>query len=126
VRISVKLLICDDERVLRMLVHAALAPRGYAITEARSGEESIDLARREHPDLIVLDMMMPGRSGLEVLGELRRDPDFVRTPVLMLSARTQAGDMEAAVRAGADRFMAKPFSPLELATVVDEMLASRK
>jgi DNA-binding response OmpR family regulator len=108
-----------------MLVRAALAPRGYVITEARSGEESIDLARRERPDLIVLDMMMPGRSGLEVLGALRRDPELVATPVLMLSARTQTGDMEAAVRAGADRFLAKPFSPVELVSIVREMLERR-
>ena len=70
-------------------------------------------------------MMMPGRSGLDVLAELRRDPVLVTTPVLMLSARTQAGDREAAARAGADRFLAKPFSPSELASIVDELLESR-
>jgi DNA-binding response OmpR family regulator len=108
-----------------MLVRAALEPHGYDITEARSGEESIDLARLELPDLIVLDMMMPGRSGLDVLVELRADPDLAVTPVLMLSARTQSGDIEAAARAGADRFLAKPFSPRELVSIVGEMLESR-
>ena len=120
--IPVKLLVCDDERVLRVLIRAALEPRGYSIVEAENGVESVDRARRERPDLIVLDMMMPGRSGLDVLAELRRDPHLVTTPVLMLSARTQAGDRAAAARAGADRFLAKPFSPSELASIVDELL----
>ena len=70
-------------------------------------------------------MMMPDRSGLDVLAELRRDPDLATTPVLMLSARTQTGDREAAAHAGADRFLAKPFSPSELDSIVDELLGSR-
>lgn len=71
-------------------------------------------------------MMMPGRSGLDVLAELRRDPELATTPVLMLSARTQAADREAAARAGADRFLTKPFSPLELSAIVGELLEGRR
>jgi DNA-binding response OmpR family regulator len=69
----------------------------------------------------VLDMMMPGRSGLDVLSELRADPTLAGTPVLMLTARTQAADREAIVAAGADRFLAKPFSPAELEALVAEL-----
>ncbi len=115
-------LICDDEDVLRALVRATLDGDGYQLVEARDGDESLELAKRLRPDLILLDMMMPGRSGLEILGELRDDPVFRTTPVLMLTARTQSSDREAAARLGADRFLAKPFSPRELVSVVDELL----
>lgn len=114
-------LVCDDEEVLRVLIAAALG-NDYELVEARDGDEVLARARAERPDLIILDMMMPGRSGLDVLPELRSDPDLGPTPVVMLTARTQAADREAAAVAGADRFLAKPFSPLELSRVVAELL----
>lgn len=117
-----KVLICDNEDVLRALVRAALDRSGYEIVEARDGDESVELARRLQPDLIVLDMMMPGRNGVEVLEELRREPRLHETPVVMLTARAQAADREAASRAGTDYFLAKPFSPKELASVVEGLL----
>lgn len=115
-------LVCDNEEVLRSLVRASLEGNGYALVEARDGDEALERARRVQPDLILLDMMMPGRSGLEVLEELRRDPALERIPVVMLTARAQLADKEAAERAGADRFLAKPFSPLKLACIVRELL----
>jgi CheY-like chemotaxis protein len=120
-----KVLVCDNEEVLRTLVRAALAPCGYDVTEAHDGDESVELARRLEPDLIVLDMMMPGRSGLEVLEELRGDERFAETPVVMLTARAQEADRASAATAGADRFLSKPFSPTELAAVVDDLLGRR-
>lgn len=119
-----KVLVCDDEFVLRTLIKAALEPRGFAIVEAADGDEAIELVRLERPDVVVLDLMMPGRSGLDVLTELRSDAELSSTRVLMLSARTQLADREAAASAGADRFLAKPFSPLELASVIDELVES--
>ena len=115
-------LVCDNEEPLRALVAAALAPAGYRIVEARDGEETLRLARRERPDLIVLDMMMPALSGVEVLGELRGDTELADTRVIVLTARAQASDRAAALRAGADDFLTKPFSPSALARVVDDML----
>ena len=115
-------LVCDNEEPLRALVTAALAPAEYRIVEARDGEETLRLARTERPDLILLDMMMPALSGVEVLRELRADADLSRTPVIILTARAQASDRAAAARAGADEFVTKPFSPRHLARVVDEML----
>jgi DNA-binding response OmpR family regulator len=103
-------------------VTAALAPAEYRIVEAHDGEETLRLARTERPDLILLDMMMPALSGVEVLRELRADADRSRTPVIILTARAQASDRAAAARAGADEFVTKPFSPRHLARVVDEML----
>jgi CheY-like chemotaxis protein len=115
-------LLCDDEEVLRQLVRATLDNGEYSIVEATDGDESLELARRLRPDVIVLDMMMPGRSGLEVLQELRGDPNLGSTPVIMLTARARQADREAAAAAGADRYLAKPFSPLELISLVEELL----
>lgn len=119
-----KVLVCDDEEVLRSLVRASLNGNGYDIREAHGADEALALARAERPDLILLDLTLPGRSGLDALAELRADPELAHTKVVMLTASTQAADREAAGRAGADRFLTKPFSPLELATVVGELLDS--
>jgi CheY-like chemotaxis protein len=116
------ILVCDNEEVLRGLVRASLDGNGYTLVEARDGNEAVEQARLVQPDLILLDMMMPGQSGLEVLAEVRRDPKLRGIPVLMLTARAQVTDREAAELAGADRFLAKPFSPLELDSVVKELL----
>jgi CheY-like chemotaxis protein len=117
-----KILICDDEEVLRALVRATLDDGSFEVLEAEDGDESVALARSEKPDVILLDMMMPGRSGLEVLELLRGDPELAQTPVVMLTARTRVSDQEAALAAGADRYLAKPFSPLELISIIEELL----
>lgn len=119
---SARVLICDNEEPLRALVRATLEPRGYELFEARDGDESLRVAREARPDLIVLDMMMPGKTGLEVLQEVRSDPELAAVPIVMLTARAQLADAEAAVEAGADRFVTKPFSPLELDAVVAALL----
>jgi CheY-like chemotaxis protein len=116
------ILVCDNEEILRGLVRASLDGNGYTLVEARDGDEAVEQARLVQPDLILLDMMMPGQSGLEVLAELRRDPELRGIPVIMLTARAQVTDRDAAHLAGADRFLAKPFSPLELDSVVKELL----
>jgi DNA-binding response OmpR family regulator len=120
-----RVLVCDDEPVLRALVRASLE-RDYEILEARDGTAALRLARDRQPDLIVLDMMMPGKSGLDVLAELRTEPRLTRTPVVMLTARAQVADREAAADAGADRYLAKPFSPAELVAAIAELLGSSR
>jgi CheY-like chemotaxis protein len=120
-----KVLICDDENALRALVRGALSIGDYELAEARDGDESVEIAMEFEPDLIVLDVMMPGRTGFEVLEELRTDTRFAETPVVLLTARTQAADREAADSAGADRFLPKPFSPLELVSIVEELLGQQ-
>jgi CheY-like chemotaxis protein len=117
-------LVCDDEVVLRSLIRETLNASDYTIVEAADGDEAVTRAREIHPDLILLDMMMPGRTGVEVLAELRADAELANTPVLMLTARTQVDDREAAAEAGADAYLAKPFSPARLAEVVHELLAA--
>jgi len=116
------ILVCDNEEILRGLVRASLDGNGYTFAEARDGDQAVEMARRSRPDVILLDMMMPGRTGIEVLEELRADPELRAIPVIMLTARAQVADREAAARAGADLFLAKPFSPKELAAAVDKLL----
>jgi CheY-like chemotaxis protein len=118
-------LVCDNEEALRALVRAALEPVGCEIVEARDGDESLELARALEPDLIVLDLMMPGRSGFQVLHQLRREQALEATPVIVLSARAQAADREEVARTGATSFMAKPFSPRELCAAVVSLLGER-
>src|ERR1700712_4780428 len=117
-------LVCDDEPVLRMLVRATLDRGNYTVVEACDGDEAIARTRSDHPDLILLDMMMPGRSGSDVLRELRADPATADTPVIMLTARAQASDREAMNVAGANHYLTKPFSPVGLASLVEEVLGA--
>jgi CheY-like chemotaxis protein len=117
-----RILICDNEAPLRLLVRATLEPAGYELEEAVDGDEALAVSERFRPDLIVHDMMMPGRSGLEVLAALRGSPALAATKVVLLTARTQASDRAQAHAAGADRFLAKPFSPAELERVVVGLL----
>jgi len=106
-------------------MRASLDGLGHEIHEATTGDEGLRLARELAPDLVLLDMMMPGRSGLEVLQELRADPSFADTAVVMVTARVQADDREAAMAAGADGFLLKPFRPAELVALVSELLDAR-
>ena len=120
------ILVCDDEPVLRALVRATLEGNGYQIAEARDGNEALEQARDVRPDLILLDLMMPGRTGLDALLELRADPELADIPVVMLTARAQVADREAAEKAGATRFLTKPFSPDELGVIVGDLLGSER
>jgi CheY-like chemotaxis protein len=117
-------LVCDDEPVLRMLVRATLEQGNYTVLEASDGEEALARTHAEQPDLILLDMMMPGRSGSDVLRALRADAATAKTPVIMLTARAQASDREAMSLAGADHYLTKPFSPVGLAALVEEVLGA--
>jgi DNA-binding response OmpR family regulator len=112
-------LICEDDTNLRTLVRLALGD-AYRYYEAPDGPSGLELARRIHPDVIVLDLMLPGQSGLEVLAELRADHELAGTPVIVMSAWSHSD--EAAVQAGADRFVPKPFDPNELRDAVLALL----
>jgi len=110
----------DDDPSLRELVRAVLGP-GYRFVEAADGTEALALAREDRPDLVVLDVMLPGLSGIEVLEELRTDDGLASIPVVVITAWSHA-ELDAQV-AGADRFVSKPFDPDELSTAVEELLA---
>ena len=115
-------LICDDEPSLRELIRVSL-DGPYEFAEADDGEESLEMARRLRPDLVILDMMMPRRNGLEVLTELRRDTNLAQTAVIVLTA--QPATQEEALSKGADRVMVKPFEPQQISAAVEEVLAGR-
>ncbi len=116
-------LICEDEPALRELIRVSLQGP-YEFAEADDGEESLAIARRLRPDLVILDVMMPRRSGIEVLTELRRDEALASTPVIVLTAQPET--REEALRKGADRVIDKPFVPDDISTAVEEVLAARR
>jgi CheY-like chemotaxis protein len=122
--VSDTILICEDQPVLRSLLREALSEGDYSIFEACDGDESIELLRRVRPDVVVLDMVMPERSGLDVLAEVRRDPRLAGTLVILCTATSVALDEEVD-GFDADRYVRKPFSPLELVDVVEELLGGR-
>jgi CheY-like chemotaxis protein len=116
------ILICDDEASLRELVRAILNG-GYQFAEAADGLEALELVRELKPNLILADLMMPRVSGLELLAEVRKDPQFRELPIIVVTAF--AGERDAALEAGADGFLAKPFDPDELTAKVEELLQTR-
>ena len=113
-------LICDDEPALRELIRVSI--RGeYAFAEAEDGVECMKLVREIRPDVLVLDMLMPRRGGLEVLTELRGDVELAAMPVIVLTAQPET--REDALREGATLVMDKPFSPDEISEAVEGVLA---
>ncbi len=116
-------LICDDEPALRELIRVSL-DGDYEFAEADDGDESIDAARRLRPDVVILDVMMPRRNGLEVLSELRSDAELAGIPVIVLTA--QPSTREDALREGADIVLEKPFEPEVITAAVEEVLAARR
>ncbi len=120
-----RVLIADDDDLLIELVTFTLESRGHEVVTADDGDLAIERAQAERPDLIVLDGMMPGRDGLEVLRELRQDRELANVPVIMLSARKQERDVVGGLAQGADDYLVKPFMPEELAMRVTKALRAR-
>ena len=119
-----KVLIADDEPNIVVSLEYLLKRPGYEVLVARDGQQAIDAIRRERPRLVLLDVMMPKKSGHEVCAELRADEALRDTKVLMLSAKGRDTDVDKGLGVGADAYMTKPFSTKELAAKVAEMLGS--
>jgi CheY-like chemotaxis protein len=118
-----KILIVDDQSEVRRLVEITLSVENYQIIQAESGEKAIEMAREEKPDLIIMDIMMPGKiDGLEATQILKNDPETKACPIIMLTAKGQQREREDGLAAGADDYFSKPFSPLELIQKVEEVL----
>jgi CheY-like chemotaxis protein len=117
-----KILIAEDEDALRLLTRETLAAEDADILEATDGVEALEVARRELPRLVLLDVAMPGLTGFEVCEQLKSDPDTANIIVVMLTAHGQSSDKERAAAAGADYFMTKPFSPVQLLQLVGKIL----
>ncbi len=121
-----KVLIVDDDVQTLRLVGLMLERQGYRILAANSGAQAIHMARLEHPDVIVLDVMMPDFDGYEVSRRLRKDPDTTDIPILMFTARTQVEDKVTGYEAGADDYLTKPVHPSELSAHLRSLLARSK
>ena len=117
-----KILIADDEPNIVVSLEYLMKRAGYTVLVARDGQEAIDTIRRERPALVLLDVMMPKKSGHEVCAELRADDSLREVRVLMLSAKGRDTDVDKGLGGGADAYMTKPFSTRELAAKVAEML----
>ena len=121
--IPLNILVAEDDANIRAGLVDTLESEGYEVTEAADGEEALFRFRQRTPDLVLLDVMMPGKSGFEILHELRGDPVFEGLPVLMLTARGQAKDREMAEMAGVSKFMTKPFSNAEMLDAVAQLIS---
>jgi DNA-binding response OmpR family regulator len=118
-------LAADDDEDILALVAFRLERSGYTVIQARDGQEALDLALSEKPDLAVLDVMMPKLDGFELTRRLRSEQATSSMPIILLTARAQDTDVAQGFQAGADDYLRKPFSPQELRTRVQAVLGRR-
>lgn len=116
-----RVLLIEDEPNIIQAITYLLNREGWAVDTHADGATALESARRSAPDIVILDVMLPNRSGFDVLQDLRGDPDTSTLPVLMLTARGQKRDRELAERYGASRFMTKPFSNAEMVQAVRDL-----
>ena len=117
-----RILVIDDEQDIRELVAFKLSRMGHDVVSEADGAAGLAAARMMRPDLVLVDWMMPRLTGIEVCTELRADPAFALTPIILLTARAQESDLQRGFAAGVSDYVVKPFSPRELATRVGAML----
>ncbi|MEV0127938.1 response regulator [Dactylosporangium sp. NPDC050688] len=117
------ILVADDDVDIRDLVAFKLEQAGYDVVAVDNGLAALTEATQNPPDLVVLDVMMPGMSGIDVCRQLRQDAGTKALPIILLTARAQEGDVEVGFGAGADDYIVKPFSPRELVSRVEAVLA---
>ena len=117
-----KILIVEDEEDIRELIEYSLVKQGYQVIPAETGEKGLNLLQSEVPDLILLDLMLPGIDGLEVCRKLKRDPDTEVIPLIMLTAKGEESDIVAGLELGADDYLTKPFSPRVLTARIRAVL----
>ncbi|MEY2448999.1 MAG: hypothetical protein QOH79_2475 [Acidimicrobiaceae bacterium] len=119
------MLVVDDDPVILKLLEVNFEMEGFTVLVARDGEEGIEVARADQPDLIVSDIMMPKVSGLELVSALKADPSTSEIPIILLSAKAQNADVRSGLDAGADDYVTKPFEPLDLVDRVNRLLEAR-
>lgn len=121
-----RILVVDDEQDIQELVAYNLTKNGYEVIRANTGEEALQLARTESPDLVVLDLMLPGIDGLDCCRVLKNDPFSKHLPVMMLTAKGEDADIVVALNMGADDYVTKPFSPQVLLARIEAVLRRRR
>jgi two-component system, OmpR family, alkaline phosphatase synthesis response regulator PhoP len=117
-----KILIVDDEKDIVKMLDYNLKKEGFRTAVAHDGEQAISLAGKEHPDLVLLDLMLPGKDGLEVCKSLKSEAKTASIPIIMLTAKTQEADKIVGLELGADDYVTKPFSPRELLARIKAVL----
>jgi two-component system, OmpR family, phosphate regulon response regulator PhoB len=118
-----RVLVVDDEPDVLLLCRLNLQQRGHEVLEAPEGTRALELARERHPDVIVLDLMLPGIDGYDVLESLKQDEQTSDIPVLVLTAKSLHADRERSHGLGASKFLTKPFLPSELCELVDSLVS---
>lgn len=121
-----KILVIDDEEDILELVRYNLSKESFQVVAANAGEAALELARTNVPDLILLDLMLPGIDGLEVCRRLKSDPDTNRIPIVMLTAKSEDADIVTGLELGADDYITKPFSPRVLLARIRVVLRRRR
>lgn len=119
------ILVVDDEENILELLNYNLSKHGYRVTSVTSGEEALALAKSDVPDLILLDLMLPGLDGMEVCKELKANPKTAHVPVVMVTARGEEADIVTGLELGADDYVTKPFSPRVLAARLKNVLRKK-
>lgn len=120
---SARILIVEDHPTMREAMRLVLEGEGFTIDEAADGDRALEIVRADMPDLVFLDMNIPGSSGAEVLGELRRDPATAEVRVIVVTADGEEGRGRA-IAMGADEYFTKPFSPITLLQTVEQVLSA--
>lgn len=118
-----KILIVDDEPNLMVLLESRLKMQGYEVIMASDGQAGLETAKRQKPDLIILDLMLPKMDGYKVCGLLKNDTRYAKIPIILFTARTQESDRQTARELGADAYVTKPFDPKVLLAKIEELLA---
>jgi two-component system cell cycle response regulator DivK len=119
---SKKILIVEDNPQNMRLIEMALSAESYTLLEATNGEEALEVARKEHPDLIIMDIQLPKMNGLEVTRKLREIPEFSRTPIIAITAYAMKGDEEKALKSGCNAYLSKPIRARDLPNLIAKML----
>jgi DNA-binding response OmpR family regulator len=117
-----KILVADDDPNVRFLISELLSRGHYDVIQAVDGPQAMDMARSGTPDLVVLDVMMPGIDGFEVCRRIKGDPALRAIKVIMVTAKTQGKDVQAGLSAGADHYITKPFKVTELSAKIKELI----
>ncbi len=120
------ILLADDDEILQELVRFRLERDGHEVLQAGDGETALQLARDNHPDLVILDAMMPVQGGVETLRLMRDSEETADIPVMMLTSRKGEDDVVGALKLGANEYVTKPFRPQELAARVETLLRSSR